>query len=79
MFKDAFFKRVEKKTNVSKDTILSLAKDLQNSNMKDKKVLSDLVDNISKIAGKDISIEKKEKIVNTILKDNVPKDIDKMI
>ncbi len=79
MFKDAFFKRVEKKTNVSKDTILSLAKDLQNSNMKDKKVLSDLVDNISKIAGKDISVEKKEKIVNTILKDNVPKDIDKMI
>lgn len=79
MFKDAFFKRVEKKTNVSKDTILSLAKDLQNSNMKDKKVLCDLVDNISKIAGKDISVEKKEKIVNTILKDNVPKDIDKMI
>ena len=79
MFKDAFFKRVEKKTNVSKDTILSLAKDLQNSNMKDKKVLCELVDTISKIAGKDISVEKKEKIVNTILKDNVPKDIDKMI
>lgn len=79
MFGDSFFKKVEKKTNVNKDTILSLAKDLQNSNMKDKTVLSNLVDNISRITGKEISEEKKEKIVNTIIKDNIPKDIDKMI
>ena len=79
MFGDYFFKKVENKTNVNKETILSLAKDLQNSNMKDKQVLNNLVDNISKITGKQISNEKKEKIVNTILKDNVPKDIDKMI
>lgn len=79
MFRDSFFKKVEKKTNVNKDTILSLAKDLQNSNMKDKTVLSNLVDNISRITGKEISEEKKEKIVNTIIKDNIPKDIDKMI
>lgn len=79
MFGDSFFKKVENKTNVNKETILSLAKDLQNSNMKDKQVLNNLVDNISKITGKQISNEKKEKIVNTILKDNVPKDIDKMI
>lgn len=79
MFGDSFFKKVESKTNVNKDTILSLAKDLQNSNMKDKNVLNNLVDNISKITGKEISNEKKEKIVNTILNDNVPKNIDKMI
>ncbi len=79
MFGDSFFKKVENKTNVDKNTILSLAKDLQNSNMKDKKVLENLVDNISKITGKNISKEKKEKIVNTIINDNVPKDIDKMI
>ena len=79
MFGDSFFKKVENKTNVNKETILSLAKDLQNSNMKDKQVLNNLVDNISKITGKQISNEKKEKIVNIILKDNVPKDIDKMI
>lgn len=79
MFGDSFFKKVENKTNVDKDTILSLAKDLQNSNMKDKNVLNNLVDNISKITGKEISNEKKEKIVNTILNDNVPKNIDKMI
>ena len=34
-FDDKFFDKVEKKTNVDKDTILSLAKKLQNGNMKD--------------------------------------------
>ena len=35
MFGDSFFKRVEKKTNINKETILSLADKLQRSNMKD--------------------------------------------
>ena len=52
MFGDSFFKRVEKKTNVDKNTIMSLAKKLQNSNnMKDEKVLRDMVQEISAITG----------------------------
>ena len=47
MLGDSFFKKVEKKTNVSKDTILSLASKLQNSNMKDEATLRDLIDEIS--------------------------------
>lgn len=78
MFQDSFFKRVEKKTNVDKNTIISLAQKLQNSNMKDEKVLRDLVHEIGDITGRDVSEEKTNKIVNAILKDNVPKDIDQM-
>ncbi len=78
MFGDSFFKRVEKKTNVDKNTILSLAKKLQNSNMKDEGVLRDMVQEISTLTGKKVEKEKEDKIVNAILKDNVPKDIDKM-
>ncbi len=78
MFQDAFFKRVENKTNVNKDTILSLASKLQSSNMKDEKVLRDLVKEISTITGKEVTEEKTDKIVNAIMKDNVPQDIDKM-
>lgn len=43
MFGDSFFKRVEKKTNVSKDTILSLANKLQDGNMKDEKLWEKLL------------------------------------
>lgn len=79
MFGDNFFKRVEKKTNVDKNTILSLAKKLQNSNnMKDEKVLRDMVQEISSLTGKKVEKEREDKIVNAIMKDNVPKDIDKM-
>ena len=78
MFGDGFFKKVEKKTNVNKETIMSLAKKLQNSDMKDEKVLRVMVQEISSITGKEVSKEKEDKIVNAIVKDNVPKDIDKM-
>ena len=63
MFGDSFFKKVEKKTNVSKDTILSLANKLQDGNMKDEKTLSEVVDEIATMTGKNISKEKKEKIL----------------
>ena len=78
MFGDSFFKKVEKKTNVDKYTIMSLAKKLQGSNMKDENVLRDMVQEISTLTGKEVSKEKEDKIVNAIIKDNVPKDIDKM-
>ena len=78
MFKDSFFKKVEEKTKVNKDTILSLAKKLQNSNMKDENTIRDVVHEISNLTGKDVSKEKEDKIVSTIINDNIPKDVDKM-
>ena len=77
MFNDSLFKKVEQKTNVDKDTILSIANKLQNSDMKDERVLSELIDNLSRLTGKSVSDEKKEKIINTIKNDKVPDNIDK--
>ena len=79
MFKDSIFKKIEEKTSVDKDTIIRIADKLQKSDMKDEKVLSDLIDDLSKMTGKEISNEKKEKIINTIKNDNVPNNIDNMI
>ena len=78
MFGDSFFKKVENKTNVNKDTIISLANKLQNSNMKDEKTIREVIEEISEMTGKEVSEEKKDKIVNAILKDNIPQNIDKM-
>ncbi len=79
MFKDSLFKKIESKTNVSKETILSLADKLQKSDMKDEKVLGELIDDLSLMTGKNVSKEKKEKIINTIVSYNVPKNIDNML
>ena len=77
MFGDSFFKKVESKTNINKDPIISLANKLQKSNMKDENTIREIIDEISNMTGKEVSEEKKEKIINTILKDQVPQNIDK--
>ena len=75
---DDLFNKVENKTNVSKDTIISLAEELNKGNMKDENTLRKVIHTLSKITGKEVSKEKEDKIVSTILKDKVPKNIDKM-
>ena len=75
---DKFFDKVEKKTKVSKDTIISLAQKLQNGNMKDEATLREVISTLSKMTGKSVSKEKEDKIVETIIKDKVPKGVEKM-
>ena len=60
------FKKVESKTNVKKSDILELAKSIQNKNMSDEKNLRELIQNIAKMAGKDVDKEKEEKIINAV-------------
>ena len=76
---DSFFNRVEKKTNVKKDTILDLAKKLQGDNMKNEDNLRDVIKELSELTGKNVSKEQEDKIINTIINDKVPNDIDKMV
>ena len=78
-FSDVFFKNVEKKTNVNKETILSLAKKLQDGNMKNENKIKEVIHDISRITGREVSKEKEDKIVNAIINDNVPKDLGKYI
>ena len=65
--------------NVNKDTILSLAKKLQGDNLKNESVLRDLIQEIGTITGKEVPKSQEDKIVNAIVTDKVPKNIDKMI
>lgn len=77
-FSDGFFKRVEKKTNVNKDTILGLAKKLQENDLKNENTLREVIHELSQMTGREVSKDKEDKIVNAVVNDNVPKDIDKM-
>ena len=75
-FSDSFFKKVEKKTNVDKDTILSLASKLQNGNMKDEATLKEVIGTLSKMTGREVSKEQEDKIINAVVNDKVPKNLD---
>lgn len=77
-FDDKVFEKVEKKTKVSKSKILELATKLQQGNLKDENTLREVVRELSLMTGKNVSKEKEDKIVDTIIKDKVPKGIEKM-
>ncbi|CDE95545.1 MAG: stage VI sporulation protein F [Bacilli bacterium] len=78
-FSDNFFKKVEKKTNINKDTILSLANKLQDGNMKNETTLREVISELSQMTGKEVSKEKEDKIINAVMNDKVPNDIEKYI
>ena len=75
---DSFFNKIEKKTNVKKSSIMSLAKKLQGDNMKDEKTLREVIRELSSMTGKEVSKEQEDKIISTVVNDKVPNDIDKM-
>ncbi len=72
-----FFKRVEEKTNVKKEDILDLARSIQNKDLKDQKELKKLIKSVAALAGKEVSKEREDKIIDAIIKDKIPKNIEK--
>lgn len=78
-FSDNLFKKIEKKTNIDKQTILSLADKLQQGNMNDENTLKEVIQDISKMTGKEVSKEKEKKIIDAVLNNKVPKDLDKYL
>ena len=78
-FSDNFFKRVEKMTNVGKDTILNLAAKLQQNDLKNEATLREVIQELGKMTGKEVTKENENKIVEAVVNDKVPKDLDKFI
>ena len=75
---DSFFKKVEKKTKFDKNTILDLAKKLQDGNMKDENTLREVISTLSQMTGKVVTKEQEDKIISKVVGGKVPENIDKM-
>ena len=63
---DDLFNKIEKKTNVKKETIIDLANELNNGNMKNESTLRKVIQTLSSITGKEVSKDREDKIINTI-------------
>lgn len=74
---DEVFNKVEAKTKVSKESIINIASRLNEGNMKDPKTLSGIIKELSRLTGKEVSKEKEDKIINLIVNDKVPTNVDK--
>lgn len=78
-FSDSFFNKIEKKTNVNKQTILDLASKLQQSDLKNEKTLREIIKELGTMTGKPVTKEKEDKIISAVVNDKVPKDLDKFL
>ena len=76
---DNLFNRITEKTNVDKDTIIGLTRKLQEGDFKNKDTLREIIHELSDITGKEVSEEKENKIIDMIINDKVPKDLEKYV
>jgi len=79
MFNENFFKKIEEKTNVNKEVIMGLASKLQKGDLKDVNNLKEVITELSNLTGRKLSKEQEDKIIQTIVDDKVPKDLDKFV
>ena len=77
--KENIFDRVEKKTKVKKEDILKLAKKISGQDLSDEDNLRTLIKDVAKLAGKEVSKKKEEKIISAVKKDKIPKKMDDLI
>lgn len=76
---DSFLNKVEKRTNVSKSSILDLAERLKGGNLKDENTIRGVIDELSKLTGRTVTKEQSDKIVDAVIGDKIPNNIENML
>ena len=76
---DSFLNKVERKTNVSKKTILDLAEKLKGDNLKDENTIRDVINELSNLTGRSVSKEQSDKIVQAVVGDKIPDNLENML
>lgn len=76
---EGIFDRIEKKINVKKEDILNLARSIQGKDMKNEDNLKKLIRDVARLAGKDVSKEKEQRIIDSVKNDKVPKNMNNII
>lgn len=76
---DSFLNKVERRTNVSKQSILDIAERLKGGNLKDENTIRGVIDELSKLTGKEVSKEQSDRIVNAVIGDKIPSNLEDMM
>ena len=59
--------------------MLALATKLQQNDLKNEGTLREVIQELGRLTGKEVSKEKEAKIIEAVKNDKIPKDLDKMI
>ncbi|MFQ3542971.1 stage VI sporulation protein F [Halobacillus rhizosphaerae] len=74
-FEKNIFDHLKKKANINPEDVYKVAESVQNADFSDEKTIRRLVQQLAKIANKPVSKQKEDKIVEAIVKQNMPLDM----
>jgi hypothetical protein len=74
-FQKGLFDKLQQNTNINPDDVYKVADSVKHANFSDEKTVRNLVRHLAKLANKPISKEKEDKIVQSIVKNKMPADM----
>ncbi|MFC7320705.1 stage VI sporulation protein F [Halobacillus campisalis] len=74
-FQKNIFDHLQNKANINPDDVYKVADSVKNADFTDEKVVRRLVKQLAYIANKPVSKQKEDKIVEAIIKQNIPLDM----
>ncbi|NBJ70482.1 MULTISPECIES: stage VI sporulation protein F [Clostridia] len=77
-FQKGLFDKIQQKANINPDDVFKVADSVKHADFSDEKTVRKLVRHLSKLANKPISKEKEDKIVQSIVKNDMPMDMNSL-
>ncbi|MBN8234689.1 stage VI sporulation protein F [Halobacillus kuroshimensis] len=74
-FQKSIFDHLKKKANIDAQDVFKVADKVQHADFSDEKTVRGLVRQLSAVAGKNISKQKEDKIVEAVISQNMPLDM----
>ena len=79
MNRERLLQKVSAKTNVRTEDILKLANQLQSKDLKKEANLRQLIQEVSKLAGKPVSKEKEDRIIALVQNNQIPENLENLM
>ncbi|MGJ9456826.1 stage VI sporulation protein F [Oceanobacillus sp. CF4.6] len=74
-FQKGMFDKIQKNSNINPDEIMKVADSVKNADFSDEKTVRNLVRHLSKMADKPLSKEKEDQIIQSIVNNKMPGDL----
>jgi len=72
------FNRIKQSTNITPDEIYNIAESVKHANFNDEQTVRQLIQHLAKVANRSISQAKEDQIVEMIVNNNVPMNMDEL-
>lgn len=72
------FNRIKQSTNITPDEIYNIAESVKHANFSDEQTVRQLIQHLAQVANRPISKSKENQIVEMIVKNNVPMNMEQL-